>query len=498
MKILNLVKSEFKKNFSIKKLILSLLVLFISCYLLADLAVPDDSIFGGSYDEFLVSSERMEKWESEGKRSKFPLIMAKTRADLIKKLRENNIPESRWNISAIFEVSTIVGDNYLIEQLKNKDEELKKVCENDASESYYGKNFYNYCNSTVEELDKIYNDNEEIISNYEKILLKDKYYQYIQYEIELGKREKNKFTDLIIEKKIEKEDYRVLNYLVYTSINLNRAARQDGTEEWKQKIEQDNYQMKEILFYSSEHEIKHDLNYNEFNGLINFTEYANPKRIVNQVYHLSFIIMFLISIMYGGIVSNEHHKGTIKNMISAPVRRWKILASKFIYLILNTYILWFIGLIIFSIIAGIEYGFSDLFTPKLIYSGSKVIEVNYYLYTIKNIFLASIPVICFLSILFMLSTLTLNTSITVGISSVISVLAPVLFLFKFNTHFKEIVYTPLWYFDLGFILNDDFHYIESLIKYFYHWEYGILISLIVGIILYVLTTLIYSKKDIKN
>ena len=72
MKILNLVKSEFKKNFSIKKLILSLLVLFISCYLLADLAVPDDSIFGGSYDEFLVSSERMEKWESEGKRSKFP------------------------------------------------------------------------------------------------------------------------------------------------------------------------------------------------------------------------------------------------------------------------------------------------------------------------------------------------------------------------------------------------------------------------------------------
>ena len=103
------------------------------------------------------------------------------------------------------------------------------------------------------------------------------------------------------------------------------------------------------------------------------------------------IIALIIAITSGGVISNAHNSGTIKNIITSPVRRWKILLSKFIYLVIDMYLIWFLGLLILSLCAGMKYGFSDLLTPKILYVGNEVIEVNYYLYLIKNIFLVSIP-----------------------------------------------------------------------------------------------------------
>ena len=65
-------------------------------------------------------------------------------------------------------------------------------------------------------------------------------------------------------------------------------------------------------------------------------------------------------------------------------------------------------------------------------------------------------------------------------------------------NFKQIVYTPLWYFDLGFIFNNSEYYIGSLRKISYSLSTGITISIIVTLILYIITNIIYTKRDIKN
>ena len=162
------------------------------------------------------------------------------------------------------------------------------------------------------------------------------------------------------------------------------------------------------------------------------------------------------------------------------------------------YLVWLIGLLIISLISGFKFGFNDLFDPKLIVSSGKVIEINYYLYIIKNIFIASIPIICFLSILFFLSTVFLHTSLTVGVTSVLGIISPFMWLMNMTGNFKQIVYTPLWYFDLGFIFNNSEHYIESLRKVSYSLQEGFNISILITLILYIISNIVYIKRDIKN
>lgn len=144
------------------------------------------------------------------------------------------------------------------------------------------------------------------------------------------------------------------------------------------------------------------------------------------------------------------------------------------------------------------YGFNDLLTPKLILVNKTVSEINYYLYLIKDILIASIPLICLISILFCLSALTLNTSLTVGVSAVISALGACLWLMSTTGNFKYIVYTPLWYLDCGFIFNNSYLYTESLYNINYTLSTGIIISIIVALVLYIITNIIYIKRDIKN
>ena len=267
---------------------------------------------------------------------------------------------------------------------------------------------------------------------------------------------------------------------------------------YHQKLKENAIKNSEILLYSTKHNIKHDQFYNYHDGIVESIMYQNTKLKVNHIYHFSGIIALIIAITSGGVISNEHNSGTIKNIITSPVRRWKILLSKFIYLVIDMYLIWFLGLLILSLCAGMKYGFSDLLTPKILYVGNEVIEVNYYLYLIKNIFLVSIPMICFISIILFLSVLTLNTSLTVGISSILDVLTPGVWLLMMIGNIKQIVYTPLWYFDSGFILNNSERYIESLQKVNYSLSTGILISLILILLFYRITNIIYIKRDIKN
>lgn len=530
MKIINLLKSEFLKNYNIKRFLIIFIVLFVSSLFLVkftnnmidDNGFVDGSSMQASIDSFQNSINRLNEKDNKDFNDEYNLFFSQNYVKYMTLLRDMGVKSNKdWKISAVYdELLPVIMQNYLIEKMKDNPNHLHIVnaCSGYDTELNENEQELKYLcdNYKLEELDDLYNKNLLVIGDYNKLINDDKYYSYLEYQVKNGLIFEDEFVRVLIDKEVENNTgYLGLNYIQYKALEENSSIKIMSREEFEKndyksynsyqeyvnynsKLKDDAIKNRKILLYSSKNEIKHDIEYHYYDGVNDDDRYMNTKLKVNQVYHLSIVVIIIISIASGGIVSNEHSKGTIKNIITTPVRRWKILFSKFLYLILDAYLIWFLGLIIISILSGIEYGFSDLFDPKLIVSSNSVIEVNYYLYIIKNMLVASIPVICFLSILFFLSTVTLNTSLTVGITTILGIVSPFMWIMSVIGNFKQIVYTPLWYFDLGFMLNNSEYYVESLRKISYGLSTGIIISVIVTLILYIISNIVYINRDIKN
>lgn len=536
MKIINLVKSEFIKNYNIKRWLIITIVLIIASLflirytdnLLTEKVTYDDSGLHTSIESFENALNNLEKKEEKTLDDEYEMFFSRNYIDYMNILLNKEINHRNdWKFAFIDEqVLPILSENFLIEKIVNEQryEEVLEFCDyKDENSSIYG---IKICQNILSDdtnngknltkLEELYKNNLQTITDYQQLLEKNKYYLYLQYQIDHGKIEKDEFVQILLDKKVETNtDFLGLNYLQYQRLEENTKIEIMDEEEYNQapssdyasyqeyvtyntKLKNDAIKNREILLYSTEHEIEHDISYNLLDGVTENIRYMNTKIKVNQVFHLSVVVMIIVAITNGGIVSREHSKGTIKNIITTPVQRWKILLSKFIYLLLDTYLIWLLGLVIISLLAGIQYGFNDLLDPKLVYVGGQVKEVNYYLYILKDIFLVSIPIICFLSILFFLSAVTLNTSLTVGIISSLSVISFFLWIMMITNSFPNIVYTPFWYLDCGYILSNAEIYVDSLKNVSYNLEIGIISSLIISMILYILTNIVYIKRDIKN
>lgn len=505
MKIINLVKTEFIKNYSFIRMILICIVLFISANVLVKISYSEEFDLENKQD--FISSEQGNLENNYSGNLSFEEKYSKN--SLEKRIKYYNLikdekvfmPED-WRFHIInFELYNLESENYILSSIIKDKENTCKI--NDIKSEELKSSINDYCTKyKLSDLEKLYKENEKKINEYTNLIEENKIYLYLQYQLENNKIKSNDFINNLIDKKVsDVNDYLVKNYYQYNSLLEFIGDGEYSGYRINLKLYCENskkfldYRLKRniaIINYSSKNEIKHDLTFdNQFDGYTH--EYHTTKKSVNQVYHMYFIVMLLISITSGGIVSREHRSSTIKNIITTPVRRWKILLSKFIYMILDTYILLIISFIMINICAGIKYGFSDLFTPKLLYEGGKVIEVNYYLYTIKMMFLASIPTICYLSFLLFLSTITLNTSVTIGITSSLSIVSLVVWLFGM----KKIIFTPIWYFDCGFMINESYLYLESLRYNYYNINTGIIICLITTVLLYIITNIVYIKRDVK-
>lgn len=518
MKIINLVRSEFIKNYSIKKLLICIIVLTLASLfiitqvdgLLLEYSKNNNSEYEKvrlieNVESIKKSYEKVNKKEDKTFDEKYLTVYYQNYIKYTEQIINNNKTffNNDWKYELINYdgLLSIISDNFYIDLINESDEEVIRICSKHESESAMVQQLIDMCNLNNEEREELYNKNKKMIADYEKLLNQDKYYLYVQYMVDNNLIEEDEFTKLIIDKKIENNDSFIYkNYIQYqrTGEYTDYGTNENRSYAFNNNIKNKTKENRAILLYGAQHNIKTDILYNYYQGVNEDTMYLSPKLKVNRIYHLSIVVMILISITSGGIVSNEHSRGTIKNIITAPVRRWKILLSKFIYLILDMWLLWLLGLIILSILSGIYFGFSELFTPKLIYTGSKVIEVNYYLYLIKNMFIVSIPLIAFLSLLLFLSTITLNTSLTVGITVIISVLSFLIWPLQVVENFKNVVYTPMWYFDCGYILTNGEFYQLSLDNISYSLSNGIIISLISSIVLLTITFIVYEIRDIKN
>ena len=542
MKIFNLVKSEFKKNYNKKKTLLIILFSIISVISFVEIyKYGNDNnyiYYGDSIEEqlndFKYNASNLQNKENRTSLEEYELYYYSNAIKDYEYLIEINADTEDFQYEVTDRLLEANYQNKIIDDIisNGKDEFLENcnILRNKYQNNEYQVEvsrvnllYLNLCDLTDEDITKIYEDNINEIKIDKKVLSENKYYVWLdELNINYG------LNDLLIEKKIaDKSDYRVINSNQYLSMQNELEKKIVSEDEFINgydspygKIKHDfayqydnhanyaNYEnrMKEaakknqaILLYSTKNDIKHDISfYYDQIWSLGDSYYITSKTCVNNIFHLSIVVLIIVSITSGGIVSKEHNTGTIKNIITTPVRRWKILLSKFIYLILHTYIIWFILLFILIIYSGIRFGFEDIFSPKLLYSGGKVIEVNYILYLIKSMLVAGIPMIAFLSILFFLSTITLNTALTVGITTILAIVSPIMWILIYSTKLYSMKFVPFMYFDPGFIINNSKEYSYFIKNTSMDFALGIIVSIICIVILYLITNIVYSKRDIKN
>lgn len=530
MKILALVKAEFLKHYTVKKLLLFTILLLIAVIGLVELSYFfTTGKYMYSYDAsgswFETQYDELSKKEHLTLEEQYDLYSAKVGIPIYDYFEENHVLNRDWRIEIALKMQDLINQNYAITLfLDNRnDEAITSICK--LNKTYYENHFESVINHIceIDDVTGLYQENQKLISQYRYLLEQDQFYLYVQYLMDSGYlfEDDIELVKVIVSQKVEDmEDFRALNYMqsqelpiINSSDDLCRenAFANSGYKgsfadcvsynRYYRKLKDDTEKQKAILLYSTEHHIPHDLVYDKttFYGS-QIYDYWTSKSAVNLIFHLSLVVLLLVAITSSGIVSKEHSSGTIKNLITAPVKRWKILLSKFIYLILHMYILWFIALILLSLYAGFRYGFGDLISPKLVYFNGKVIEINYHLYLLKDMFLASIPMIGFLSILFFLSTVTLHTSLTTSVMTVCCIL-PVIFYYlcnNFNHIFLFLTKTPFMYFDYGFIFGKSEFY-TNILKYTdMNFNYGIVLSVVMILILYLVSTFVYHRRDIQN
>ena len=530
--MIKLIKSEFIKNYNLKNIIIILVILLISSFLL----IKFEETFGNRviYDDSYSYLEEDYKYmlqQFEENYEKNPNDFNKDLISIAKEIHENykitrkNVKghhEMMWQKNFTQRYITEVSHKYALMRLDD--------CEHDEITDYilgYENpglidTYHNIKESYMDYLDSYKNANyegkkEEVnnkIKQLDKIIKDNYYYKYMEYHCDtLDFNSNNRLEDYcnyIIKNKIKNEyDYRVVNASEYLYLNdlknsqhiLNRKGN-EYTNTLNNNIKTIFDKQEKIVGYAYKHEMKHDLKFPYDSDYIGYSgHYINTKNYVNKGLSLGFVICFILVILNSGIISREHDKGTIKLLLTAPVKREKVLLSKFLYLIINMYLLWILGIFFIFIISGMKYGFSDLFINQIVLINNNATEMNYFIWYIGKLFIHSIPVICFLSFMFFLSTTFKNTVFTSSVCSVFTLLSLLIWVILDNLKIKVlylISYTPLAYLDFNIIRENNRFYINTISNTNLTSAYGIIISIICTIIFLLISISYYKKIDIVN
>lgn len=131
---------------------------------------------------------------------------------------------------------------------------------------------------------------------------------------------------------------------------------------------------------------------------------------------LILVIGLMIIVITGGSVADEFSQGTIKFLLINPVKRWKILISKYIMSISFGYILLFLLYILTMLFSAIFFGTADLGAQYYEVVNDAVVGKSGALYILEQYLLSSVEVVMMSTLAFAISSLVRSSSLAIGIS----------------------------------------------------------------------------------
>lgn len=130
---------------------------------------------------------------------------------------------------------------------------------------------------------------------------------------------------------------------------------------------------------------------------------------------VSLVSLFSI-IVAAGIVAGEFNTGTIKLLLIRPIKRWKVLLSKYIAVLLFALDALIILFVASFLVGGLFYGFNGFNQPYLGFSNGNVIEINMLWHIFTTYAYACVNLLMMVTLAFMISAVLRNNTLAVGIS----------------------------------------------------------------------------------
>lgn len=157
----------------------------------------------------------------------------------------------------------------------------------------------------------------------------------------------------------------------------------------------------------NEYRIKHDISPNEDYSLWSFVNDTSGM--------IDFVGLFTI-IIAAGIVASEFNWGTIKLLLIRPIKRWKILAAKYITVLLFGFLMIMLLFAYSGLLGAILFGMPENFVPYLNYYQGEVTEQSMPVHLLFYYVLLSISTFMLATMAFMMSAVFRNSSLAIGLS----------------------------------------------------------------------------------
>lgn len=198
------------------------------------------------------------------------------------------------------------------------------------------------------------------------------------------------------------------------------------------------------------------------------------------------IVVLLVVIVAAGIVASEFSQGTIKMLLSRPVKRWKILTSKYMTVILFGIVLMLVGFGVSIISAYVIFPSGG--GQELVWNGKEVVEVSVWGRGLYMLLLSFANVFVTGTFAFMIGSVFRSSSLAIGLSlfSYFTGSTVVMLLSKYEV-VKYIVFTHM---DLT-IYESNFRIVEGITMGF-----SLIVLAVYLIVFLVISYTTFMKRDI--
>jgi len=180
---------------------------------------------------------------------------------------------------------------------------------------------------------------------------------------------------------------------------------------------------------------------------------SRERTIVDAYGTMSLVTLFTI-IASAGIVASEFSQGTIKMLLSRPVKRWKILTSKYITILLFGLSLTIL-VYVFTIISAFIF-FPSAEGNSIIWSGSDLAHTAVWGKSAYMMFLSLINVFMISTFAFMVGSVFRSTSLAVGLSIFLFFSGTIIVMFLERFEIAKYIFFAhdLTQYELGFKMLD--------------------------------------------
>lgn len=297
-------------------------------------------------------------------------------------------------------------------------------------------------------------------------------------------------------KTIEKELSKIFNESIMTENDYYASAKMNGYEmsydEYVKHFEKtQNNRINNIkkLWYGLEKNIP------------DLSDIADARSVLDKTYEIFIILsVIMVIVVAGGIVSSEYSKGTIRLLLIRPVSRYKILLAKFVAVLVVGFSIAILGIGISYVSSGMVFGFETYKTPILEVVNGAIVQKSFMSTLLPKIVVSSSSLVFMSSLVFAMSTLSKNTSLSVAVSMIVygcSAFATALLV-----SFKQswIVYTLIPYINASYfrLIPTVPEALENGFGIQMQYTQGAIQLIVASLIMLAITFITFTKKDVKN